>query len=172
MVDPQHPRRPLSPAARRGGLLAPLLVPLVVSLLALLLPLGGCAQPAPAAPREQRWAALREDLRRTMGPAYDAPLPPADPASRAAAAEIWAKSCAACHGLSGAGDGPRAASLRPPPVNLVEGEGATYFSDAAQLRLIEEGVPGTDMPPWKRAFTPEQLRAVYEVLEAQRLMDR
>ena len=126
-----------------------------------------CTQP-PVAPRAERWAAHRETLRQTLGPAYDAPLPPADPALTARGAEIYTKSCAPCHGHSGRGDSPRGPTLTPPPADLLQGEGATFFSDAAQLHIIAEGLPGTAMPPWSRALSPDEQRAVYATVQRMR----
>lgn len=130
----------------------------------MLLLLLACAS-APVAPRAERWAAHRATLQAQLGPAYDAPLPSADPALVARGAEIFDKSCAPCHGSGGRGDAPRAPTLNPRPADLIEGEGATFFSDAAQLHIIAEGMPGTAMPPWSRALTPEEQRAVYAVVQ-------
>ena len=42
------------------------------------------------------------------------PQPPAEVAGRA----LFAENCAVCHGTEGRGDGPAAAAMSPPPVDL------------------------------------------------------
>lgn len=89
--------------------------------------------------------------------------------------EIYAQNCAACHGESGAGDGPMAddlaASLQP-----MEGHGATTpidFTDAANMLgaspavlhgKITRGGMGTGMPYWGPIFTDDQIWALVDWL--------
>ena len=56
--------------------------------------------------------------------------------------ELYAKSCASCHGAGGAGDGVSAATLLPKPNDLT----ATRYTPAALDAAITQGVPGTAMP--------------------------
>jgi len=66
------------------------------------------------------------------------------------AAELYARHCALCHGERGDGQGPRHGSLFRKPRDFrdpVWREGRT----AAQVRAaIRDGIPGTDMPSWRR----------------------
>src|SRR5438094_594083 len=69
---------------------------------------------------------------------------------------VYVKWCAGCHGETGAGDGPAAAYMLPRPRNFT---GAVYKirttasgqlpTDADLLRAIDEGLPGSAMPPCK-----------------------
>ncbi len=63
--------------------------------------------------------------------------------------------CTRCHGDNGAGDGPQAAQLQPPPANfhqmLVSYNGAAH--------VIQQGVPGSGMPAWP-LLTPGEIQAV------------
>ncbi len=80
---------------------------------------------------------------------------PATEASIAAGAAIFQTNCAACHGESGAGDGPAAAALDPKPANL----GADHVqanSDGALFYIITHGRTGTAMPPWESILTEQQ----------------
>ena len=76
----------------------------------------------------------------------------------AAGGNVYQVNCTACHGETGAGDGPASASLVPPPVNFHElyslaGEDYYYF-------VIREGVPGTSMVSWKNTLTDEEVMQV------------
>src|SRR2546428_7777568 len=69
---------------------------------------------------------------------------------------VYVKWCAGCHGDGGAGDGPAAATMLPPPRNFT---GAVYkIRSTASRQLptnadpnlaIDEGLPRTAMPRWK-----------------------
>jgi len=54
--------------------------------------------------------------------------------------QIFASSCAGCHGLDGRG-GERAP-------NIAEAPAVQRLSDEALIRIVSEGVPGTGMPPF------------------------
>ena len=90
--------------------------------------------------------------------------------------KLYAQNCAACHGVSGAGDG---IFSQPEPndssnmVNEVELKPATDFTNAesmlgassAQLQgKILRGGMGTGMPSWGLIFTDEQTWAVIDYL--------
>ncbi|GAB4430228.1 MAG: hypothetical protein Kow002_18710 [Anaerolineales bacterium] len=73
--------------------------------------------------------------------------------------QIYERTCAPCHGVTGKGDGPASASLVPPPVDFSElyplvGEDYYYY-------VIREGVPGTSMVSWKSTLTDEE---IYQVI--------
>ena len=79
---------------------------------------------------------------------------PADAASMARGEALYMDHCTACHGPDGAGDGPAAAALDPPPADMrahvpFHPEGETYA-------FISEGFPGTAMPAWKDQLTEDQ----------------
>jgi mono/diheme cytochrome c family protein len=82
--------------------------------------------------------------------------------------EIWVKSCSPCHGMDGRAATARATQLWPHPTNLVEPADGRPISPRAELLIIAEGSPGTAMPPWSRALTPEQQQAVHGHLQALR----
>ena len=70
------------------------------------------------------------------------------PASAARGASLFAAYCAACHGAEGRGDGPLAASLHDPYVNLRRPafHSIRQPDDAAIARVIRHGLPPTSMP--------------------------
>lgn len=81
---------------------------------------------------------------------------------------LFARHCAACHGVYGRGDGPLADKFLRPPVNLVEGPFAFTPSgadlDTRIARIIKFGIPGTAMAGHE-VLTDAQVNAlVAEVL--------
>lgn len=58
---------------------------------------------------------------------------------------LFNKNCASCHGTAGGGDGPAAGALAPVPTNFHK----VKPSIARALMVINDGIPGTSMPPWK-----------------------
>jgi putative heme-binding domain-containing protein len=76
------------------------------------------------------------------------PQPQANtPSGPRAGAEIFASSCAGCHGLDGRG-GERAPNIASRPA-------VQQLSDADLMRIIQQGISGTGMPPFHSLLTPE-----------------
>lgn len=81
---------------------------------------------------------------------------------------IYLKDCAACHGDRGNGAGPAAPFLEPKPRDFTTGmykfrttPSGELPSDADLMRTLEQGVPGTQMPPWRRVLPyPERLAVI------------
>lgn len=91
--------------------------------------------------------AVLEELRRTLERAVGVPLDPLPtaPPSLARGAEVYERYCAQCHGSRGAGDGPMAPGLAPPPADLTDPAlGAS--SPVEFFRKVNVGVAGTGMP--------------------------
>jgi cbb3-type cytochrome oxidase cytochrome c subunit/cytochrome c553 len=70
-------------------------------------------------------------------------------------ATLFQDHCAACHGTTGAGDGPGAAGLRPRPTNL---RIHSYTLDRV-AEALWNGVAGTSMPAW-RDRSPQDLSSL------------
>jgi mono/diheme cytochrome c family protein len=80
---------------------------------------------------------------------------------------VYRKACAACHGDRGDGQGPAARYLEPRPRDFTSGTfkfrstpNGERPTDADLLRIVEEGVPGTQMPAWKGVLTDRELADV------------
>jgi mono/diheme cytochrome c family protein len=82
-------------------------------------------------------------------PSKPAPTPVSD-VSQAQAATLFLKQCAICHGTRGDGFGLRRASLFKKPPDFRDPAWRKGRTPAEVRALIREGVPGSDMPPWKR----------------------
>ena len=93
-------------------------------------PMTATAAPAKAAPKAAAPAAPKA-----------AAAPPAAPTGgRAAdAAALFARRCAVCHGVGGAGDGPTAAMLRPRPKSLADAAWQAQATDAKIKQVILHG---------------------------------
>ena len=94
-----------------------------------------------------------------------AQTPSADPPSNAT--QLYASSCASCHGKSGNGDGPAADDLHPAARDFT---GGTYKyrstasgsipTDADLIRSITHGMPGTSMPALKGLLNDAQIASL------------
>jgi copper transport protein len=85
---------------------------------------------------------------------------PAAPLARGR--EIYQQNCVQCHGTAARGDGPLAATLRPPPVDLTVH--VPLHSDQELEGWITNGIPRTSMPAWGGQFSPEEIQAVINYL--------
>ena len=76
---------------------------------------------------------------------------------------VYQRACAACHGEGGDARAPAAQYLEPRPRDFTSG---TYKfrstpngelpTDADLLRVVENGIPGTQMPAWKKVLTAKE----------------
>lgn len=79
--------------------------------------------------------------------------------------KVYEKRCAWCHGWEGAGDGPAAVRLNPPPRDFTSGMykiKTTPFdemlpNDDDIFRMISEGMPDTSMPGWKDILKEQEM---------------
>jgi cytochrome c oxidase cbb3-type subunit I/II len=70
--------------------------------------------------------------------------------------------CASCHGDNGSGDGPAAGALAPSPTNF-------HLKKPTEERaseVLEKGVPGTAMPPWRSQLSADQRHALVEFVRS------
>ena len=79
--------------------------------------------------------------------------------------ELYGLYCTQCHGDKGHGDGPASISaeggyIQPEPANFEE-SGADFTNYGRWVWKVSEGVETTNMPPWKFAFTKEE---IYQVI--------
>lgn len=80
--------------------------------------------------------------------------------------QLYQDNCAACHGLTGHGDGPAAANLPTPPIAFADPVRAAQRSPFALQQIITQGIEGTPMvgftalseaDRWALAFYVSQL---------------
>ena len=94
------------------------------------------------------------------GPDALEPLP-TNPPSLTRGAVVFRERCAACHGESGRGDGPKAKTLEgPPPANLADPAQMSGMPLVEIYRRISIGTPGTAMPEFAGDLSAEDRWAV------------
>ncbi len=80
----------------------------------------------------------------------------------AAGAKLYATYCASCHGSEGKGDGPVAASLKPPPANHADHVYMGTLSDANLYTVIAQGGATVGksplMAPWRGVINDRGIR--------------
>ena len=75
---------------------------------------------------------------------------------------IFDANCAACHGVSGKGDGPAAASLPNKPANLIS-DAIQKKSDSELESTIRDGRQEKGMPPWK-TLSPKDIKNLVDYI--------
>lgn len=74
---------------------------------------------------------------------------------------LFLSRCVPCHGVSGKGNGPMAASFGGEQIgDLTDGKWKHGDKPEDVLRVIRAGVPGTRMAPWGPLLEDAQIRAV------------
>jgi mono/diheme cytochrome c family protein len=83
---------------------------------------------------------------------------PASPKVIAAGETLYQANCATCHGSSGAGNGPAAAGLSPPPANLRRTVQRPIATDGYLMWAISDGGArlGTGMPAFAGALSERE----------------
>ena len=145
----QESRRAASALPARGG---PAPSAAVDSLLALV------AAVAPADSLDARVQAFTANIASHYGVVLD--QVPASAPSLARGAQIYRDNCAGCHGDAGAGNGPLAATLDPPPANLTNWAELSDQSPLDYYRRINIGVVGTAMPAFEARLPADDRWAV------------
>lgn len=102
-------------------------------------------------------------------PAFPAPASAA--VSPVAGRAVYEQHCAACHGLTGDGNGPASVWLYPKPRNFSAGQfkikstpGPSLPTDEDLLQSVTRGLPGSSMPSFSYLTEPER-RAVVQYVK-------
>jgi len=82
---------------------------------------------------------------------------PSTPKSIADGTSLYNRSCASCHGRTGAGDGPAAKQLNPPPSNLIDAEWKHGPSDGEIFAVVRNGIPKTAMKGFASKMTEHEI---------------
>ena len=100
----------------------------------------------------------------TPAGAQSAAAAPAAPGDPEQGARIFARTCAACHGPAGQGNGPGAADLDPAPRDFTQGQFRFRTTATGQLptgrdieRTIRKGLPGTAMPAFDDLLSAREI---------------
>ncbi len=90
------------------------------------------------------------------------PIPP-NQESLTAGRSLYVEHCAQCHGDGGLGDGPLAAQLDPPPVNL--SVHVPLHPDRTMFDFVQSGIAGTAMPAFRGQLTEIEIWHVINYLQ-------
>lgn len=77
--------------------------------------------------------------------------------------EVFEQKCAACHGISGKGDGPAASALTHKPADLTSAK-VQASKDAKLKNTIFEGTE-KGMPPWKNALSEKEIDGLVKYIK-------
>ncbi len=87
--------------------------------------------------------------------AYPVPTAPDHTPDLARGSQIYQSQCAACHGLSGHGDGPAGLHLSPAPIDFTDLDRADQRSPMSLYEAISQGVAGTSMAGYAEQLSLE-----------------
>ncbi|MBI3545092.1 MAG: cytochrome c [Gammaproteobacteria bacterium] len=97
-------------------------------------------------------SAYVQTLHAALASAHSTPTPTS---VLAHGAVIYADHCSSCHGAQGLGDGVVGSTLLPRPANFK----ITQADSTRITQVLNDGVPGTSMPPWP-GLSPSDKQAV------------
>ncbi len=81
---------------------------------------------------------------------------PSQPLDLAQGKAVYIRTCAACHGASGLGDGPAGAKLNPHPPAIGTAAAMNGVTPALMYRVVSVGVSGTPMAGFSTVLTSAQ----------------
>jgi high-affinity iron transporter len=119
----------------------------------------GLDQLVPPAQVRRAADALIATVTRTAGGSLEPA--PGRPASLARGERVYRVQCAACHGATGRGDGPKAKRVKgPPPANLADTAVMGALTPVDIYRKLLIGVAGTAMPGFEETLSDDDRWAV------------
>jgi high-affinity iron transporter len=78
--------------------------------------------------------------------------------------ELYGNNCSQCHGVSGAGDGPLATGLNPPPTKLIDPDFYSGLSPFKVHNTMTFGISGTAMPSFPQISDDKKWDVAFYVL--------
>ncbi len=115
-----------------------------------------------------RMSEVRQKIKKELGAQYNQPVQEATEKQLASGEKIYTKSCIVCHGKSGKGDGPAAASFQQKPANFTDPEHSKYYSDQGRIYIIKKGSTGTPMPSWEDILNENEILSVHAYIRSLR----
>lgn len=111
-------------------------------------------------------------LKRDLGNEYNHPVPPASKEQLAVGKKIFTKSCVACHGMSGKGDGPASAAFKQKPADFTDPEHSKFYSDQGRMHIIKKGITGTPMSGWEGTLNEKEIQSVHAYIRSLRMHEK
>ena len=115
-----------------------------------------------------RMSGIREKLKAELGDKYNQPVHEATKEQLVSGKKIYVKSCVTCHGESGKGNGPAAASFKQKPADFTDPEHSKYYSDQGRIHIIKKGSVGTPMPSWEGVLSEKEIQSVHAYIRSLR----
>lgn len=110
--------------------------------------------------KDQLWS-LTFYLYRSVEPDFKKPLVALMDAKKVQdGAKIFGANCAMCHGADGWGRGHAGHTLTPPPANFHDPRRLFNRSETNLYRVLENGIYGSGMPPWRGKLSPDEIKHV------------
>ncbi|MBI1864786.1 MAG: cytochrome c [Nitrospirae bacterium] len=111
-------------------------------------------------------AQMKALLKKVPAKAQKAKNPVRDtPEGQAKAKELYAKSCAVCHGEGGKGDGPAAAGLPVKPADFTDAEHQKIYTEGTMYWIVTNGWKESGMPGFAKTIPrDDRWRLVRHVL--------
>jgi len=75
---------------------------------------------------------------------------------------LYMGNCVTCHGMGGAGDGPRAYFIFPRPRNFLDPATQQVLNRPTLFRGIKDGVNGREMPAWGKVMDDKTIADISE----------
>lgn len=76
--------------------------------------------------------------------------------------DFYMQNCFTCHGVTGAGDGPRAYFINPVPRDFLLESSRQYLNRPALFGAISKGRTGSEMPAWGKVLNDQEIANVAE----------
>lgn len=76
--------------------------------------------------------------------------------------DFYMQNCSTCHGVSGAGDGPRAYFINPVPRDFLLESSRQRLNRPALFKAISKGSLGSEMPAWDKVLNEQEIANVAE----------
>ena len=80
--------------------------------------------------------------------------------------KVYYTYCVSCHGVSGEGNGQRAAKLQTPPANLVQSRMPSDYKEKMIRKGSESFGLSQAMPPWEDELSNENINDVISFLDS------
>ena len=114
---------------------------------------------------------VREKLKNELGDKYNQPVPAATKEQLVLGKTIFTKSCIACHGESGKGNGPAAAALKKKPADFTDPEHSKFYSDQGRMHIVKKGIKNTLMSGWENVFSEEEIQSLHAYVRSLRITE-
>ena len=76
--------------------------------------------------------------------------------------DFYMQNCYTCHGVTGAGDGPRAYFINPVPRDFLAETSRQYLNRPTLFEAISHGRTGSEMPAWGKVLNDQEIANVAE----------